>query len=359
MRSTATQIDLIFESAPWTLGRAPIEALRVFTASSRLPSLPADKVLKFLSGLEDLSCDEEPSLLQLFLEYMIDSDGSAEAAHHDALVDSYLTQLRALIKQMNALKDTPDATPTKTAAADPVGRRKQLARLAMLQEGTRAKLRAFLQASDLYSVQLCLQSSEDLATELSSERVILQARCGLHEQVLKTYLLELGDADNALQYCLFVCHQHDRVRREARAKAQAQGVPVPAAKAMDVSDVFTRLLAVIFSPEYRAKYPDVGLEGKGSAPVAKTPKAAGPLGLSKDYVSWSQRATIILEHFWRLIDPVALVNVAPSDLPVHLMYGYFKRVLPYLTHERNTAAVGLSLARMEALQGKAKLLQAR
>ena len=213
---------------------------------------------------------------------------------------------------------------------------------------------------------------------LYEELLLLLSKLGKHTRVLQIYLFDLRDELGAARYAEYICRRQSaaserRKESERRAAARAlldvnkdgasnpSAVPSSPTRGTNGSsgsggaieekhpgEVFLELLEIYFSDEYaqmwRARQEQKKLEKSSSK---KNVDDSGPPPQPTD------AALALLNEFFPLMDPVALLRILPPTLPLASLSHLFSRLFPATLHARRHGRLVAGMHKMVHLRTQA------
>lgn len=168
--SSLSDHDLVWKYIDWALNKDQELSIKIFT--ERPPQEPPserlrpDVIIDYLHGY--------PKAVITYLEYLVFTKKLEKEKHHTHLAVLYLDNVLQLMKGNSVKKEQIDMA--------------------------RSKLRAMLQMSSLYRVQLILGKAKE--QDMHAECAILYGKLEDHEKALKILVHELRDYVAAENYCL-------------------------------------------------------------------------------------------------------------------------------------------------------------
>ena len=231
------------------------------------------------------------------------------------------------------------------------------------------------------------------ASNLYEEVLLLNSRLGQHRRVLQIYVFDLRDELGAAAYANYICYTQREAGRRLR-ELKARQASLEASKAHlggsndsidDTSigmagdaassrngaagasggssavledelgpivevhghpgDVFLSLLDIYFSPEYAKLWAERNPAAAAAVVAASAPATAGavPPPLDPSAPQAHDAALALLNKYYQLLDPVALLKLLPPTLPLHTLSHLFSRLFPSTLHTRrhNHVVAGL------------------
>lgn len=331
--ATTATADLVLKGARYVLDRNIRRGVQLFTgvpttvaapaatprAAAGRPGgdrlrLPPDTVLEVLSAYGDTA-------LRLYLEYLVDVEGSMEPRHH--------TQLALLYA--DAVLD-PRCTDRPAA---------------------RQLLRRFIERSPVLTVPLVLDRIR--GTDLHTERAYLFGRQGDHDRALHILVYELKEYDAAEQYCM-------SIGRPRSALLSTDGAPAAATtRAMDAPSQLPTAVQPAQQQQQRAPSATVAVTdatADGAAPTAQPTRADLLIRLLKLYItapsigdaSLMQQAVGVLNRRAEELDAAQVVAMLPPTWSVQSVFGYMRRALRDSMHRSREASIVNGLCRTEYLR---------
>lgn len=243
---------------------------------------------------------EAPNLVIPYLEYVIHVKGDTTVMFHNTLLHKY----REVLQEYKV--DGQITASTEKARA------------------LRNQLAQFLETSEHYTAENF--PTHLLSDGLYEEAAIVMGRLGRHEDALTIYVQVLGDDLKAEAYC-----EREYARNSQRNK-----------------DVFLNLLQMHLYPSKLASRvlhlcPKYAVQARDEMPFEKRLEMA---------------LTILAKHVDK-IDPLKVLSVIPSDVPVAAVGDYFRTVLERRTKELHDAELRKSLLRAEHLQVQERAIRCR
>ncbi len=232
LRSHQQDPELVFVFSSWVLDTDPEQGVEIFTT----PTLDVDRVLLHL---EKHDKNMRHKLRLRYLEYL--AQGSRE------------NDLVLALEYINVM------------SGGDMSVRPEFARFC----GTPGAL----QKSEAESIILRIDSIDSLSNALTSEKVDLYGKCGLHDRALKILVEDQGDVGAAETYCLKVIDEMEDGSDQ---------------------DPFLDLLCIFFDPKHESRY--------RSASIA------------------------ILERHGHHIDPTKVIAKLPADLSLADIEGYLSLI---------------------------------
>lgn len=158
---------LVMQYSRWVLQKEPDAGLKIFTTTSRHPTIPPDEVLDHLRSYKDI-------LSQQYLEHLVHVECTVVEKYHTQLAMRYLEIL---------------------LSANPVASSSQSHELSQ----TKQTLLKFLEDSAYYDVSALLSRTQ--ATDMFEERVVLFKKAKQHYQALRILVYNLKNTEKAEAYC--------------------------------------------------------------------------------------------------------------------------------------------------------------
>jgi len=158
---------LVMQYSRWVLQKDPDEGLKIFTTTSRHPSIPPDEVLDHLRSYKDI-------LSQQYLEHLVHTERTSVEKYHTQLAMRYLEIL---------LSGNPSSNASQSSE--------------LLH--TKQTLLTFLEDSEYYDVAALLARTQN--TDMFEERVELFKKAKQHYQALRILVYNLKNTSKAEAYC--------------------------------------------------------------------------------------------------------------------------------------------------------------
>lgn len=325
----------LWEFAVWVLEKDPAVGMKVFASDKRETHLPPEKVIKFLS---EIKAENEFDFVEAYLEHIISKRGNENPKYHNNLAKLYLKKL---------MSKEGKATRKLMTKASP----KYYSTL-----NTIKKLNAFLKKSSHYHPNEIL--SHALNSDLYEEIIVLYEKLNQHNDVLKTYILKLGDHKSAIAYCVKQTKKSRRAALEMNMKNEKKSLygrnssaSSPPNDTTPPDECFILLLQIYFSSEYVEKFPEE--DGEVSGMVVDDDDEDEEPG------SYIDRAIHLLTSYSIYIHPVRALKVLNPTIPASKLAVYLSKVIPHTLSKRRHGQVMKGLAKMDNHKTNIRLLHSK